>query len=192
MKKLCFIIFLLTSPLMFSQEVDKPIHVHFYTHTLSSQNILQDGTDGKNLEIREDTIFIWIDLFPGMTCSQKFVYILVSKENIRVERENSWPILNGKMIPQNQYDKFSLISTCDLPLVSKGIFSDEKITIRVYPQEFIFQKYLVDDPMENLYSMDNNFILTFDKGAFFAHPRAYILVSRENIFFEHIINPISY
>ena len=188
MKKLCVMILLLFPLLSFSQEGNQHINVHFYPHSLSPQDILQDGPYGKNLDIREDTFLIWIDLFPGMFFAHETAYILISKENIRIERGNWWPVLNGKMILHNEHDKYAFISPFDLPLISTDGFIDEKISIHIYPHELTSRDQLSDGPSENLFKIQDNCLLVwvdFLPSAFFAHPTAYILISKESILAKH-------
>jgi hypothetical protein len=114
------------------------------------------------------------------------VYILITKENIRVERGNWWPVLNGKMILHNEHDRYALVSPFELPLISADGYIDEKIAIHVYPHELTSQDLLADGPLgrgELVKIEDNCLLIWVDllPGAFFAHPTAYIMILRENI-----------
>jgi hypothetical protein len=188
MKKF-FVILLIIFPLwLFSQERDQYINVHFYPHSLSPQDILQDGPHGNKLDIQEDTFLVWVDLFPDMFFAHETAYILISKESIRIERGNWWPVLNNKMILHNEHSKYALISPFELPLVSEDGYIDQKIAIHVYPHELTSQDELADGPLEKLFTIDNNCLLLwvdFLPGAFFAHPTAYIFVSGESIWTEN-------
>lgn len=173
---------------LFSQVRENPIEVHFYPHFLSPQDNLQDGPFGKKLDIREDTFFIWVDLFPGMFFTHKTAYILISQGNIRIERGDWWPVLNGKTILHNEHGKYALVSPFELPLLSTNEFIDEKIVIHVYPHELTSQDQLSDGPAEQLFRIDDNCLLVwvdFLPEAFFAHPTAYILISKNGIRAEH-------
>lgn len=184
MKKVSIIIIVLFPLALFSQVQDHPIEVHFYPHALSPQDFLQDGPFGKKLDIQEDTFFIWVDLFPGLFFAHETAYILISKENVRIEKGNWWPVLNGKMFLHNEHDKYALISPFELPLISADGFIDKKIIIHVYPYELNSQDKLTDGPMENLFRIDDNCLLIWVDllpNAFFVHPTAYILISRKNI-----------
>jgi hypothetical protein len=188
MKKFSIMIIVLFPLLLFSQERDHPIDVHFYPHALSPQDFLQDGPFGKKLDIQEDTFFIWVDLFPGLFFAHKTAYIMISKGNIRIERGDWWPVLNGKMILYNENENYALISPFELPLISANGFIDEKIIIHVYPHELTSQDRLTDGPPEQLFRIDDNCLLVWVDlmpEAFFAHPTAYILISREHIRIEH-------
>ena len=188
MKKFFIVIFLLLPLSLFSQVPDQQIEVHFYPHALSPEDILQDGPFGKYLDIREDTFFVWVDLFPGMFFAHKTAYILVSKENIRIESGDWWPVLNGKTILHNEQGKYALISPFELPLISMNGFIDEKIAIHVYPHELDSQDLIADGPTEQLFKIDDNCLLVwvdFLPEAFFAHPTAYILISGSSIRAEY-------
>lgn len=184
MKKLIVIVFILCPLALLAQERDNQINVHFYPHSLLPQDSLRDGPHGKKLDISEDTFLVWVDLFPGMFFAHKTVYIFISKENVRIERGNWWPVLNGKMILYNEDEKYSLISPFELPLISADGYIDEKIAIHVYPHELTSQDQLTDGPYEELFNLYDNCLLIwvdFFPGLFFTHPTAYILVSKENI-----------
>lgn len=188
MKRLSIIILILFPLSLFSQGWNNHIKVHFYPHSLSPQDSLRDGPDGKKLDISEDTFLIWVDLFPDMFFAHETVYILISKEIVRIERGNWWPVLNGKMILHNEHGRYALVSPFELLLISADGFIDDKIAIHVYPHELTSQDQLTDGPLEKLFKIDDNCLLIwvdFLPGAFFAHPTAYILVSRENIRVEN-------
>ncbi len=184
MKKI-FIILIVLFPLsLYSQGPDRHIEVHLYPHALSPQDSLQDGPFGRYFNIREDTFLIWVDLYPGMFFAHETAYILISQENVRVKRGNWWPVLNGKMILHNEHGKYALISPFELPLISVNGYIDDKINIHVYPQELTSQDRLTDGPLEKVFRLDDNCLLVWADllpGAFFAHPTAYILISKENI-----------
>ena len=184
MKKWSFFIIVLFPLSLFSQVQDFPIEVHFYPHSLSPQDSLQDGPYGKYLDIREDTFFIWVDLFPGMFFAHKTAYILISQGDIRIERGDWWPVLNGKMILHNEQSKYALISPFGLALISVDEFMDARIDIHVYPHEITSQDSLADGPAERLFRIDDNCLLVWIDllpEAYFAHPTAYVLISKESI-----------
>lgn len=187
MKRFC-VFFLVFFPLMlFSQGLHNTINIHFYPHSLSAQDSLQDGPHGKKIDISEETFLIWVDLFPDMFFAHETVYILITKENVRTERGNWWPELNGKMILHNEHSKYALISPFELPFNSTEGFMDNHIAIHVYPHELTSQDELTDGPLEALFKIyDNSQLVWVDflPGAFFAHPTAYILISKENIHVE--------
>jgi len=184
MKKLCVLILLLFPILLISQDRDQHFNVHFYPHALLPQDILQDGPDGKNLDIKDDTFLIWVDLFPSLFFTHDTAYILISKGDIRIKRGRWWPVLNGKMILHNEHEKYAFISPFDLPLISTQNYIDEKITIYVYPHKLTSQDQLSDGPPENkIRIFDNSILIWVDllPAAFFAHPTAYILISKRKI-----------
>ena len=184
MKKLGFILLILFPISLFSQGWDNHINVHFYPHALSAEDSLLDGPYGKKLDISEDTFLAWVDLFPNMFFAHDTVYILISQKNIRIVWGKWWPELNGKMILHNEHGKYALVSPFELPLISAEGFIDDKITIHVYPHELTSQDQLTDGPLEKLFKIEDNCHLIWVDllpGAFFAHPTAYILISRDSI-----------
>ena len=188
MKKFCIVIIFLFPLLSFSQVRDHPIDVHFYPHSLTPQDSVQDGPYGKYFDIREDTFLIWVDLFPGMFFTHKTAYILISKGNIRIERGDWWPVLNGKTILYNEQGKYALISPFELQLDSINGFIGEKIDIHVYPHELTSQDQLTDGPEERLFQIGDNCLLVWIDllpNAYFVHPTSYILISKESIRAEH-------
>jgi hypothetical protein len=167
---------------------DHHIDVHFYPHTLSPQDSLQDGPFGKNLDIREDTFLIWVDLFPEMFFIHKTTYILISKGDVRIERGDWWPVLNGKTILYNEQSQYALISPFELPLISTNGFIDDKIDIHVYPHELTSLDRLTDGPTEQVFRIDDNCLLIWIDllpDAYYVHPTAYVLISKESIRVEH-------
>lgn len=188
MKKFCILIILLFPLSTFSQVEGQPIDVHFYPHALSPIDSLQDGPFGKEIDIVEDTFLIWVDLFPGMFFTHETEYILISRGNVRIERGEMWPVLNGKTILYNERDKYALISPFELPLLSDSGTIGDKIEIHVYPHELTSRDRLTDGQDGPMYVLGDNCLLLwadFLPGAFFAHPTAYILISKENIRIEH-------
>lgn len=188
MKKIAAIIILFFPLALFSQVRDNFIDVHFYPHTISPLDSLQDGPFGKKLDIQEDSILIWVDFFPGMFFTHKTAYILISEGNIRTESGSWWPVLNGKTILYNEQGQYALISPFELPLISANGFIDEKIAVHVYPHELTSQDRLTDGPDEQLFKLEDNCLLVWVDllpAAFFAHPTAYIIVSEEEIQVKH-------
>ena len=184
MKKLSVIILMLFPLLLFSQELQDTINIHFYPHSLSPQDSLRDGPNGKKFYIQEDTFFIWVDLFPGMFFVHETAYIFITKDNVRIEKGNWWPVLNRKTILYNENGKYALISPFELPLISTDGFIDDKIAIHVYPHELTSQDRLTYGPREKPFKIRDKSLLIwvdFLPGAFFAHPTAHILISKENI-----------
>jgi hypothetical protein len=188
MKKLCVIFCIFFPLVLFSQDVQNTIDIHFYPHSLSHQDSLRDGPHGKIFNISHDTFLIWVDLFPGMFFTHETVYIFITNENVRIRRGNWWPELNGKMILHNENSKYALISPFELSSDSMEGFIDDHIDIHVYPHELMSRDRLTDGPQEELFKIYDNSLLVwidFLPGAFFVHPTAYILISKENIRVEY-------
>jgi len=184
MKKILVVVIFLFPLSLFSQGMERHISVHFYPHSITPQDSLQDGPFGKKLDIHEETFLMWVDLFPGMFFAHETAYIMISKGSIRIERGNWWPVLNGKMVCLNEQGKYALISPFELPLISTEGIMDERIDIHVYPHELDSQDRLSDGPEEGLFNLDDNCLLVWIDllpEAYFAHPTAYILISRGGI-----------
>lgn len=187
MKKLCAIIFIFFPLSLLSQELDPHISVHFYPHALSPQDLLQDGPDGEKIDIQGDTFLAWVDLFPGLFFTHETAYILISKERIRVESGEWWPVLNGKTVLYNENDQYALLSPFELESIAGDGFSEERIDIHVYPHELSSQDLLSDGPLERLFRIDDNCLFIWIDllpGAFFAHPTSYIFVSNSGVRIE--------
>jgi hypothetical protein len=188
MKKFLICTIILFPLLMYSQVQDNPIDAHFFPHSISPQDSLQDGPYGKYFDIMEDTFLIWVDFFPGMFFTHKTAYILISKGNIQIERGDWWPVLNGKTILYNEQGKYALVSPFELRSVSINDFIDDRILIHVYPHSLNSQDQLVDGPSERLFPLDDNCLLLwidFLPEAYFVHPTMYVLISNESIRAEH-------
>jgi hypothetical protein len=184
MKRASVIILILLPLVLFSQGLDNYINVHFYPHSLSPQDILRDGPDGKKFYIQEETFLIWVDLYPGLFFVHDTAYIFITKDNVRIERGSMWPELNRKMILHNEHGKYALISPFELPYYPSEGYINNKIAIHVYPHALTPRDKLTDGPHGESFKIHNNCQLIwidFLPGAFFAHPTAYILISKEDI-----------
>lgn len=188
MRKFFFAVILIFPLSLSPQVMDEHIDVYLYPHSLSPLDSLQDGPYGKILDIQEDTFLVWVDLYPGMFFTHETAYILISKGNIRIERSGWWPVLNGKTVLHNERGKYALISPFELSLFSADGINDDRIVIHVYPHDLDSRDQLADGPEERLFRMDDNCLLIWIDllpDAFFAHPTAYIMISKESIRVEH-------
>ena len=182
MKKFVIIILFLFPSTLFCQTRDDHINVHFYPHALSIHDILQDGSIGEKMEIKEDLFLIWVDLFPNMRFTHKTAYIFISKDNVRIKRGNWWPVLNGKTILYNDNNKYALISPFVLPINLVDRYIDDKVIIHVYPHILTSQDRLSDGSRRNMFRIGDNCLLIwidFMPSAYFAHPTAYVLISKD-------------
>jgi hypothetical protein len=180
MKKLSILVLIFFPLSLLSQGYDDYINIHFYPHIITPQDTLQIGPDGKKINISEDTLLVWVDLFPGLFFAHKTAYILISKKRVRIKRGNWWPELNGKMILHNELSKYALVSPFEIP---RNESVGERIAVYVYPHELDSQDQLTDGPTEKLFKLYDNCLLIWVDllpDAFFAHPTAYILISKDN------------
>jgi hypothetical protein len=74
----------------------KAANVFTHAEKLTSQDKLTDGEKGAAIEIKEDTVLVWVDLMPGARFSHPTEYVLVSASGTRVVKGDWWPVLNGK------------------------------------------------------------------------------------------------
>lgn len=75
-----------------------PSGANVYTHAekLTSKDTLTDGEKGTAIEIKEDTVLVWVDLMPDARFSHPTEYVLISASGTKVVKGNWWPVLNGK------------------------------------------------------------------------------------------------
>jgi hypothetical protein len=90
--------------------IDEKISIHIYPHELNYRDQLTDGPLEKLLKIEDNCVLIWVDLLPGAFFAHPTAYILISRENIRVEDGNWWPMLNGNTILYGQKNKTGILS----------------------------------------------------------------------------------
>jgi hypothetical protein len=74
-------------------QVKKKANVFFYPQKLTPKDKLTDGREGKEIEIKSETAFIWVDLAPEAKFAHLTEYILVSPEKTRVIKGAWWPAL---------------------------------------------------------------------------------------------------
>ena len=90
--------------------IDDKVIIHVYPHILTSEDRLSDGPPENMFRIRDNCLLIWIDFMPRAYFAHPTAYILVSKENTRVEHGDWWPTLNGKTILYGRQNKIGVIS----------------------------------------------------------------------------------
>lgn len=90
--------------------IEDKITIHIYPHELTSEDQLTDGPYEELFTIYDNCLLIWVDLLPGAFFTHPTAYILISKDNIRVENGHWWPELNGKMILYGQKNKIGILS----------------------------------------------------------------------------------
>ena len=89
---------------------EERIVVHVYPHELSSQDRLTDGPLEKLYTLYDNCLLIWVDLLPDAFFAHPTAYIVISKQNVRVEHGNWWPELNGKKILYGQRNRVGVVS----------------------------------------------------------------------------------
>ncbi len=76
--------------------------VFVYPHKLCREPT--SGAD-EPIEIKSETILIWVDLMPGVRFSHPTEFILVSAEGTRIVQGSWWPTLNGKDLFEGAEDR---------------------------------------------------------------------------------------
>jgi hypothetical protein len=186
MKVLCIIALLFVSITGFGEQVSGDTTgditrdyclVYMYPHVLLPGDTLADGDTGEKLKIEGNTVLIWVDLEPEMRFTHHTLYILISREGVRIINGSWWPVLNGKQILDGEKGKYAFIS----PFSTTSV-SFENINIHIYPHELYPFDTLEDGPSGNAFNIvDNTLLIWVDllPMALFTHPTAYILISKE-------------
>ena len=184
MKKFTVMVVSLLSMLFVSQVWGANFNVYFYPHIIGPQENLVDGPHGIKIDIFEETALVWVDLEPTQKFPHETAYILISKNNTRVEKGYRWPVLNKKKILAGERNKYAILSPFSVPYDSGSGIPDERIDIYIYPYELDSKNLLTDGLFEKLFLIHDNCLLIWVDLlpiAFFTHPTAYILISKDNI-----------
>ncbi len=86
------------------------IAVHILPYELDSRDRLQDGPRERLFRIQNNSMLIWVDLLPGAFFAHPTAYILISKQDIRIEDGIWWPELNGRPILYGQENRVGIVS----------------------------------------------------------------------------------
>lgn len=153
--------------------------VYFYPHVINPNDRLQDGPDsiGNQIRIKEDSLLIWVDLYPGMFFVHETKYILISHEDIRIVEGQWWPELNGKRILYGEKDKYAIFTPFSITN-----YKNDNIDVYIYPHEIFPFDQLYDGINKKIRIPDNTLLIWVDllPEARFAHPTAYILIGKES------------
>lgn len=77
------------------------IKVYTYPFQLVKGDVIVDGPEsGDNLKLKpqDNTMFIWVDLFPDSRFAHPTKYIFISQEGVDLKDGHWWPVLNGQRI----------------------------------------------------------------------------------------------
>lgn len=110
-------------------DIDDMIAIHVYPHELSFQDQLLDGPEERLFTLDDNCLLVWIDFLPGAFFAHPTAYILISREGIRIEHGNWWPVLDGKRILYGEPNKTGIISPFK---VSGSVLFSEKRTKKEY------------------------------------------------------------
>ena len=69
------------------------IEVHVYPHKLTPKDKL--SVMGKDIEIKSETTFVWVDLHPQARFAHATELLLITSEGTQVVKANWWPTING-------------------------------------------------------------------------------------------------
>lgn len=86
------------------------IDVYVYPLALTSRDRLRDGPLERLFRISDHSLLIWVDLLPYADFAHPTAYILISKQNTRVEHGNWMPVLNGRKILYGRENDVGIIS----------------------------------------------------------------------------------
>ena len=85
------------------------IDIYFHSETISPQDRVTDGPDGRELSVRSKSFLAWIDLHPGMFFTHPTQYLLISADGtVRLAEGSWWPELNGKVILYGNRDNYGV------------------------------------------------------------------------------------
>ncbi|MBN2246629.1 MAG: hypothetical protein JW755_12365 [Candidatus Aminicenantes bacterium] len=159
---------------------DEYCFVYFFPQVLNRKDHLQDGPDsvGNQIKIKGDTFLVWIDLKPHAYFCHDTLYILISKQGVRIVEGQWWPVLNNKKILYGEKDKYTLLTP-----FSTSSSKEDNINVYIYPHELYPSDQLVDGYSSQEFAIsDNTFLIWVDllPGYRFTHPTTYILVSKES------------
>jgi hypothetical protein len=90
--------------------IDEKIIIHIYPHELTSQDRLIDGPTDRLFRKEDNCLLVWVDLLPEAFFAHPTAYIMISRESIRADHGNWWPVLNGKRILYGERNKTGIIS----------------------------------------------------------------------------------
>lgn len=88
-------------------------HVFTYPEKLTAKDKLTDGEGGTVIEIKEDTMFIWVDLSPYARFGHPTEYVLISASGTKVVQGCWWPVLNGKPVFRGKEAKVEPVKLSD-------------------------------------------------------------------------------
>jgi hypothetical protein len=156
-------------------------NVFFYPHELEPADVLQDGPHGPYIRITVKTLLVWVDYEPEMDFSHPNYYILISPADIRIVKGEWWPVLNGKTILRDEICKYAPLFPQTLGTGENISVSPDWINIYVFPHELTLHDSLTDGSTEKKIRVYPNTLLIWVDLmplADFAHPTAYVLISK--------------
>ena len=94
---------------LYSLALHDDINIYIFPHVLTPEDKLMDGP-GDPIDIKNNTLLVWVDLYPDMRFTHPTIYILISADGVRIVEGGWWPVLNGKPILYGSKNKLGVIS----------------------------------------------------------------------------------
>ena len=177
-----FILLILLIPFLVSAQIEPDYcNIYFYPHEVNPGDTLMDGPYGTEIRIVDQSLLLWVDLEPGYRFAHKTAYVLISPHGVRVIDGKWWPVLNGKTILYGEAKKYAILSPYEVHSTISTSIRDKYIRIHIYPHELTRADRLVDGPVGRpilIYSPSLLIWVDMLPQALFAHPTAYILISK--------------
>lgn len=70
--------------------------IFVHPERLTAADRLVDGPSGPAIEIRSETVLVWIDRMPDARYAHPTEYVLISAEGTRVVKGDWWPVVNDR------------------------------------------------------------------------------------------------
>lgn len=87
------------------------VEVHFHPEELSTTDKLSDGPSGNVFPLKANTLLAWVNLIPKARFVHPTLYILIDAQGeVRVEKGEWWPELNGKKILYANPNRYGVTS----------------------------------------------------------------------------------
>lgn len=156
--------------------VSESVIVYVFPHELSSRDRLQDGQSGRSLALHDNTLLLWVDMFPAARFSHRTAYVLISPEGTQIEEGAWWPVLNGRGILHSKPNFVSVIS----PFQVKS--TDSRIEVHFHSEELSADDKLADGSGDTEIPLwSKSFLVWIDMkpGLFFKHPTLYLLIGAD-------------
>ena len=176
------ILFLLLIPFIVSAQITPDFcKIYFYPQTINPGDRLVDGPSGGEIRICDQSLLLWVDLEPGYRFEHETAYIIISSQGVQIIEGRWWPVLNGKTILYGEQENYAILSPYEVGSTIATSIEERVIRIHIYPHDLTRTDRLVDGPVGRpilIYAPTLLIWVDMLPRAFFAHPTAYVLVSK--------------